>query len=91
MKKMTFASAVLLTLFACGSSANFNMMSNDEITSYNQSVGTWGQVICREEDHVRSRIPRRRCQTRLAWQQGVIGDVGQLGTASPGKDQIGVD
>ena len=46
------------------------------------------RVICREETHIRSRIPRRRCLTRIAWQQDVISDVGQVGTAGSGQDQI---
>ena len=63
-------------------------MNDAEIAAYNRKVGTWNQVMCREESHIRSRIPRRRCQTRIAWQQDVISDVGQVGTASSGQDQI---
>jgi len=82
-------STFALTFIACGSSLpNFNTMNEAEIAAYNRKVSTWNQVICREETHIRSRIPRRRCQTRIAWQQDVISDVGQVGTASSGQDQI---
>jgi hypothetical protein len=82
-------STLALTFIACGSSLpNFNTMNDAEIAAYNRKVGTWNQVMCREESHIRSRIPRRRCQTRIAWQQDVISDVGQVGTASSGQDQI---
>ncbi|MDP6414633.1 MAG: hypothetical protein QGG54_06335 [Gammaproteobacteria bacterium] len=91
MKKITLSVVPLLLLVACVSTPNFNRMSNDEIAEYNQTASTWDQVICREQKHVRSRIPRRRCQTRLAWQQGVIGDVEQMATADPGQQKIGVD
>ena len=78
-----------LTFIACASSLpNFNTMSDAEIAEYNRKVSTWNQVICREETHIRSRIPRRRCLTRIAWQQDVISDVGQVGTAGSGQDQI---
>lgn len=88
MKNILF-STLALTFIACGSSLpNFNTMNDAEIAAYNRKVGTWNQVMCREESHIRSRIPRRRCQTRIAWQQDVISDVGQVGTASSGQDQI---
>ena len=88
MKNILF-STLALTFIACASSLpNFNTMNDAEIAAYNRKVSTWNQVICREETHIRSRIPRRRCQTRIAWQQDVISDVGQVGTASSGQDQI---
>ena len=88
MKNILF-STLALTFIACGSSLpNFNTMNDAEIAAYNRKVGTWNQVMCREESHIRSRIPRRRCLTRIAWQQDVISDVGQVGTASSGQDQI---
>ena len=66
-------------------------MSNAELAAYNQTASTWDQVICREQEHVRSRIPRRRCDTRWNWQQGVVRDVNALGTAVSGQQQIGVN
>ena len=88
MKNILFIT-LALTFVACASSLpNFNTMNDAEIAAYNRKVGTWNQVMCREESHIRSRIPRRRCQTRIAWQQDVISDVGQVGTASSGQDQI---
>ncbi|MFP6810497.1 MAG: hypothetical protein VB960_05570 [Pseudohongiellaceae bacterium] len=88
MKNILFIT-LALTFIACASSLpNFNTMNDAEIAAYNRKVGTWNQVMCREESHIRSRIPRRRCLTRIAWQQDVISDVGQVGTASSGQDQI---
>ena len=88
MKNILFIT-LALTFIACASSLpNFNTMSDAEIAEYNRKVSTWNQVICREETLIRSRIPRRRCLTRIAWQQDVISDVGQVGTAGSGQDQI---
>jgi len=82
-------SVFALTFVGCGSSLpNFVSMNDIEIAAYNRTVSAWDQVICREESHIRSRIPRRRCQTRMAWQQDIISAVGQVGTAGSGQDQI---
>ena len=92
MKTIYLGFTILLTLIACSSSKmNFNTMSNTEIDAYNLNASTWDQVICREQEHVRSRIPRRRCDTRWNWQQGVVADVNALGTAVSGKQAIGVN
>ena len=66
-------------------------MSSTEIAAYNQTVGTWDQFICRELDHIQSRIPRRRCDTRWNWQQGIVRAVDTLVTADPGKLDIEVN
>ena len=75
MKNILF-SVFALTFVACGSTLpNFVSMNDIEIAAYNRTV-------------IRSRIPRRRCQTRMAWQQDIISAVGQVGTAGSGQDQI---
>jgi len=92
MKTINLSFIILLTLIACSSSTiNFSTMSSAELAAYNQTVRTWDQVICREQEHVRSRIPRRRCDTRMNWQQGVVSDVNALGTAVSGQQQISVN
>jgi hypothetical protein len=92
MKTIYLSFTILLMLIACSSSKiNFNTMSNAELAAYNQNASTWDQVFCRELEHVRSRIPRRRCDTRMNWQLGVVRDVTGLGTADTGKQKIGVN
>ncbi len=92
MKLAYLTIAILLSLLACSSSkTNFNAMSVAEIAAYNRTVSTWDQVICREFTHVSSRIPRRRCDSRMNWQQGVVNAVNGLGTAVSGQQTIGVD
>ncbi|MDA1371673.1 MAG: hypothetical protein O2971_13060 [Proteobacteria bacterium] len=92
MKLIYLKFAILLSLLACSSAkTNFNAMSAAEIADFNRTVSTWDQVICREQAHVSSRIPRRRCDTRINWQHGVVNDVNGLGTAVSGQQQIGVD
>ena len=92
MKTIYLSFTILLTLMACSSSKmNFNTMSNTEIAAYNLKTSTWDQVICREQEHVRSRVPRRRCDTRWNWQRGVVSEVDTLGTVDTGKQKIDVN
>ena len=92
MKSQLFLVVAIFVLASCNSSRiNFNSMSDAEIRAYNQTVGQWEQVFCEEIASVRSRVPRRRCQTRLEMQQENVGNVGTLNTAGSGQDRFGTN
>ncbi|MFP6838178.1 MAG: hypothetical protein VB962_01140 [Pseudohongiellaceae bacterium] len=89
MKMISLLSVALFFLVSCNSAAmNFNVMTDEEILAYNQTVGQWEQVYCEERASVRSRVPRRRCRTLLQMHQQDVGNVDAINAVSSGKPII---
>lgn len=92
MKSTSFLAIGLFSLVSCHSTGmNFNTMSDAQIMAYNQTVGQWEQVYCHEEASVRSRIPRRRCETLLEVHQRNVRNVDTINSVSTGNSLISID
>jgi hypothetical protein len=84
MKKLWLVFVLPSLLTACLSHPDFDRMSIPEILAYNEGQKPQNQVICVERTKLSSRIPKRECNTRIAFYEESMNAAGLINTASAG-------